>query len=69
MKPKRPIQKTHLTATAPNGDALAVVSYADGRVAITRNEQPIPEMEWDAGEMAECTAMFAKLMGISGTGD
>lgn len=57
------IDKTHLTANAPNGDALAMVTFSNGRCGITRNGNPIPGMEWDVGEMAACTAELIRLRG------
>ena len=62
----RHIAKIHLTATAPNGDVLDVVTFTNARCGITRNGQPIPDMEWDVEQMADCTAALKRLAALGG---
>ncbi len=60
----RTIDKTHLTATAPNGQTVAVVTFSDGRCGIAESGRPIPGMQWDVEQMPECTATFARLASL-----
>jgi len=60
----RHIAKIHLTATTPGGDVLDLVTFTDHRCAITRNGQPIPDMEWDMERVSECTAALNRLAAL-----
>ena len=55
------ISKTHLSADAPNGDTLTVVSYTDGTCGIVRNGTPVQQYCWDPDQMDQCTAVFLLL--------
>jgi hypothetical protein len=50
-----------LTATALNGDALALVSYPDGSCCITREGKPVPDSNCKPGDMVESTKLLLKL--------
>ena len=56
-----PSGRTILTATALNGDALALVSYPDGSCSITRDGKPIPGANWKRCNMGECTKLLLNL--------
>ena len=66
MLESRTIAKTHLTATAPGGDVLDVVTFTNGRCGLTRNGKPIAGMEWDLEQMGECTAALNRLAALGG---
>jgi hypothetical protein len=56
----------HLTATASNGDVLEMVTFTNGRCGLTRNGQPMADMEWELDRMNECTAALKRLAGLDG---
>jgi sulfur carrier protein ThiS len=58
------IATTHLTATTPNGETLAAVSYTNDRCAVLRDGEPVDGMEWPPGELHHCTEAFLRLAGL-----
>ena len=60
-----PSDRIILTATALNGDALALVAYPDGSCSITREGKPVPGSNWKPCDVPEATQLLLKLAQLS----
>ena len=65
MPDSRLIDKTHLTAVAPDGDTLAVVTYTSGRCGVVRNGRPVHGLEWEIERIAESVTAMIQLAGLN----
>lgn len=54
-----------LTAIAPNGDALALVSYSDGSCSLTCGGELIPGLNWKPCDIAESTKLLLELAQVN----
>ena len=59
-----PSGRVILTATAPNGDALALIAYTDGSCCITREGKPVYDSDRQPCDMVEATKLLLKLAQI-----
>ena len=58
------IEKTCLTATAPNGQVVAAVIFTNGRCGLLLDDQPVDGLDWPVDRMADCTAALLRLAGL-----
>ena len=65
MSLDRQIQKIHLTATGPEGEQLAVVTYTNGKCGITRDGKPSVDLEWPLDQIARCVSVLLRLAGLA----
>jgi hypothetical protein len=61
MPDARAIAMIHLTLRADDGAILAVVTYTTGRLGITRNGVPIPDLDFPLDQKDACIAALLSL--------
>jgi hypothetical protein len=50
------------TGNASNGDVIAMLCFADGAYALTRNKQYLSDMRWPRERLDDCITQFLKLV-------
>ena len=66
MATGRTIRQSLLTVRAKNGDTLTVVTFAEGGIGITRNDNQIDDFYWSDSDrdLGACTTTIMGLAGI-----